>query len=88
MEHDDTPWAVEAIEPIVIKLRPTLTRLDREAGGEVVRALRDALLAGYRAGAAGASFMAETIAREQGFDLQIPPLEERRGGGHADAEAA
>jgi hypothetical protein len=51
--------------------------------------LSHALLAGYRAGAAGATFIAETIAQERGIDLCVPPLEERRGHeGEQDADAA
>jgi hypothetical protein len=77
MQHDDTPWVVEAIEPIVIRLRPTLEAFDDHSKAEVVMALSDALMAGYRAGAAGATFVAETIAQERGIDLHLPPLEER-----------
>jgi hypothetical protein len=88
VEHDDTPFLIDALRPVVLGLRPHIEHLDEATKARIVAALSEALTAGYRAGAAGATFIAETIAAREGFELRVPPLQMRPGGGEDAAEAA
>ena len=88
MEHDDTAFLIDALTPVVLALRAHIEHLDEATKARIGTALSEALTAGYRAGAAGATFMAETIAAREGLDLRVPPPQERRGGGEDTAEAA
>jgi len=72
--HDDTPWLVEAIEPMLLGVKGHIAALDEGSRAAVAIAIAEAAQAGYVQGVAALRTQAELKLAAEGVAFTLPTL--------------